>query len=91
MPKIKECVKCKQKEKIAYFSIADDGFKCEQCGRIDKSAISISPTVVDAIKYIVSAPDKKIYSFNLNGEEIAELGLVSKVYFNEKIDNEELE
>ena len=63
-PRINECVNCKNKENIKYFSIKDNGFKCENCGKLDKGAISVSESTISAIKYIVLAPPKKLYSFN---------------------------
>ena len=86
MPKIDKCVNCKEKENIAFFSIADDGFKCANCGKVDKSAISINPTTVDAIRYIIKAPAKKIFSFDLPEESLREISLVSKIYLNEKLE-----
>ena len=85
MPNIKGCTKCGEFENIAYFSIADNGFKCKSCGKVDKSAISISPTTVDAIRYVVTAPAKKIFGFELKEEDVREISLVSKVYLKEKI------
>jgi DNA repair protein RecO (recombination protein O) len=86
MPKIENCANCHEKEKIAYFSIVDDGFKCINCGKLDKSAISISPTTVDAIRYIIKAPAKKLFSFDLPEESLRELHLISKIYLKEKLE-----
>lgn len=86
MPKVTKCANCDEDTKIAYFSIISDGCKCENCGRVDKSAISINPTTVDAIRYIISAPAKKIFSFELSEESLKEISLVSKVYLKEKIE-----
>ena len=86
MPNVKKCTRCDETENIAYFSIADNGFKCKNCGKVDKSAISISPTTVDAIRYIVSAPAKKVFSFDLPEEALTEISLVSKVYLKEKLE-----
>ena len=86
MPKVDKCIKCDEKEKISYFSIADDGFKCEKCGRTDKSAISISSSTVDAIRYVIFAPAKKIFSFNMPEECIKEFSLVSSVYLKDKLE-----
>lgn len=85
-PRIKECVTCKEQEKIKYFSIKDNGFKCENCGKLDKGAISMSESTISAIKYIVMAPAKKLYSFNLKDESLNELKLITKLYFHEKIE-----
>lgn len=86
MPKINKCVSCNDDEKIQYFSISEDGFKCASCGRLDKSAITISPTTVDAIRYIINADAKKIFSFELQEESLRELSLVSKIYLTEKLE-----
>lgn len=86
MPKIDKCVKCQEEEKIAYFSIVDDGFKCINCGKVDKSAISINMTTVDAIRYIIKAPAKKLFSFELPEESLRELSLISKIYLKEKLE-----
>ena len=64
-PRIKECVNCKSAENIRYFSIKDNGFKCENCGKQDKGALIMSESTVSAIKYIIMSPAKKLFSFNL--------------------------
>ncbi len=43
---------------------------------------------MNAIKYTVTAPSKKIYSFNLKEEALEEFKLVTKLYFNEKLEKE---
>ena len=85
-PRIIECVSCKQKENLNFFSIRDNGLKCEECGRVDKSAINISQSTANAIKYVVTAPSKKLFSFNLKNESLEEFKLVVKVYFDEKLE-----
>lgn len=85
-PRITECVNCKQKEEISYFSLRDNGFKCNTCGKQDKSCLQMSGSTQNAIKYIVMAPPKKLFSFNLKDESLNELKLITKVYFNEKLE-----
>ena len=84
-PRITECTNCKQKENLRYFSLKDNGFKCETCGKQDKSCISMSESTTNAIKYIIMAPPKKLYSFNLKDKSLEELKLISKLYFEEKM------
>ncbi|MCR5146644.1 MAG: DNA repair protein RecO [Clostridia bacterium] len=86
MPKVDKCAKCDESEKIGYFSIVDDGFKCINCGKVDKSAITINPTTVDAIRYIIKSPAKKLFSFDLPEESLSELSLISKIYLKEKLE-----
>ena len=85
-PRIMECVSCKQKEDLHFFSIRDNGLKCEACSRIDKSAINMSQSTANAIKYVVTAPSKKLFSFNLKNESLEEFKLIAKVYFDEKLE-----
>ena len=87
-PRIMECTKCKEKDNRTKFSIRDNGFKCEACGRQDKSAIDMSESTKNAIKYVITAPPNKIFSFNLKDEGLEEFKLISKIYFNEKLEKE---
>ena len=85
MPRISECLKCGEKNDIMYFSILDDGFKCKNCGKVDNSCISMCSTTVDAIRYIITSPAKKIYSFEITEESLKELKLISDIYLKEKL------
>ena len=87
-PIINRCASCNSKEKIRYFSFKDSGFKCDDCGRIDKGAVQVSDTTIKAIRYIILSDAKKIYSFDLSDNNKKELKLVSKIYLNECLDKE---
>ena len=75
-----------QKENLNFFSLKDNGFKCEACSKLDKSSLQMSESTANAIKYIVMAPPKKLYSFNLKDESLNELKLITKLYFDEKLE-----
>lgn len=87
-PEVEKCTNCGINEDIKYFSLKDNGFKCSSCGKTDKSCIEVLPVTADAIKYIVLAPAKKIFSFNIPNESIKELEIISKLYLNEKLEKE---
>lgn len=89
-PIIDRCANCKKQEnlKMNYFSFRDNGLKCETCSRQDKGSIEISEATQNAIKYIVLAPPKKLFSFNISEDSIKELEIISKIYLNEKLDKE---
>lgn len=87
-PRINECAQCKEKENLQYFSLKDNGFKCNICSRLDKSSIHMSSSTANAIKFTVTAPPKKIYSFDLKDESLEEFKLITKLYFNEKLERE---
>ena len=85
-PVIDECRNCKTKDELNYFSFKDNGLKCEVCGKLDKGAIKITPTTKDAIKYVILADSKKIYSFDVPEDSVKELEIISKVYLEDKLE-----
>lgn len=87
-PSVGMCKNCDSEEKLQYFSLKDNGFKCYNCSKLDKSCIQINDTTKTAITYIVKAPAKKIYSFNIPEESVKELTLISKLYLNDKLEKE---
>ncbi len=87
-PNITNCTNCQEKEKLKYFSIKENGFKCERCSNSDTSCISINENTKNAIKYTIMAPAKKLYSFNIKEESLEEFKLITKIYFNEKLERE---
>ena len=87
-PRVMECVNCKEKQNLSYFSIRDNGFKCEACSKQDKSSIFMSESTANAIKYTISAPARKVFSFNLKNESLEEFKLITRIYFNEKMEKE---
>lgn len=87
-PQIMECVIDKKKEDLTYFSIRDNGVKCGICGKQDTSSIEISQSTLNAIRYTITAPPKKLYGFQLKEEALEEFKLVTKIYFNEKLEKE---
>lgn len=89
-PNISQCVECGEKdiEKLTSFSILDNGVKCKNCSKQDTGAIGINITILKAIYYIIKAPAKKIYSFNMSEENKKILQLIAKIYTNEKLEKE---
>lgn len=87
-PRIEECTNCKTRNNLYYFSIKDNGLKCESCRRQDKGAIHISESTATGLKYITLAPAKKLFSFELKNDSLKELQLISKIYLNEKLEKE---
>ena len=86
-PVIEGCSTCNEK-KVSYFSLKDNGFKCEACGKQDKGAIKLSDTTIKAIRYIIRSDAKKIYSFDLSDENKAQLKMIAKLYLNKCLDKE---
>lgn len=87
-PQIEKCLVCGEHENLNFFSIQQNGFKCRTCGKQDTSAISINESTKNAIKYTFYSPPKKLYNFELKEESLEEYKLISKIYFNEKLEKE---
>lgn len=87
-PIIKNCTECKKEEDLYYFSLKDNGLKCNNCGKQDKGAIQISETTKKAIMYIIMAPAKKLYSFDISEENKKQLSMISKLYMDVKLEKQ---
>lgn len=87
-PRIQKCVECGTEEKLNYFSLKDNGLKCDVCAGKDTGAIQTSETTRKAIQYIVMAPAKKLYSFQIAEENKKQLAMISKLYTNIKLEKE---
>ncbi len=85
-PIIDGCKNCKKTTKLNYFSFKDNGLKCDLCGKNDKSAIEITETTKDAIRYIIQADSKKIFSFKVPEQSIKELEIIGKIYLEDKLE-----
>ena len=87
-PNIRECVACRKTENITHFSFRDNGFKCKECAKQDTGSVIVSEPTQTAIKYIMMADQKKIFSFQLSDKYMKELQLVADIYLNEKLEKE---
>ena len=88
MPNVRGCSNCKTTEEIDSFSFKQNGFLCKTCAKLDTSAVHLSENTKCAIQYIVMSESKKIFSFNMPEEDLRELQLVAKIYFEEKLEKE---
>lgn len=84
-PQVEKCVSCGGVEDITHFSIKDNGFKCRNCSKLDTGAIAMHMGTMDAIKYTIMAPAKKLFGFNITKECIQEYKIISKIYLDEKL------
>lgn len=87
-PRTQQCTNCGGAHPIYKFSLKDNGFKCDSCSRQDKSTVNMSQSSQNAIIYTITAPPKKLFSFNLKDEALEEFKLITKLYFNEKLEKE---
>ena len=72
MPELSGCCVC-GREDPDRFSIADGTLECADCRASDGVRMPLSPASLAAMRYIVSCPDKKLFSFTLTGAAEKEL------------------
>lgn len=87
-PLVEHCANCEEKDNLRYFSFKDNGLKCNVCGKQDKGAIEISEATEKALKYIIWAEPKKIFSFEMSSENQKQLELIAKIYLNNCLERE---
>lgn len=87
-PNIRACVNCNKLGELEFFSLKNNGFKCNVCGKQDTSCIHMSKSTMQAIKYIVMSPPKKVFSFNIGEDAAKELELIAKLYLNDKLEKD---
>ena len=87
-PIVEQCTNCGEKKHLYYFSFKNNGLKCDKCGIQDKGAIEISESTQKALKFIIWAEPKKVFSFEISDENIEQLKLVSKIYLNNCLEKE---
>lgn len=86
-PRLDRCVNCRNEE-VNHFSFKDNGLKCINCSKQDTGTIQISESTKNALKYIETAPPKKLFSFNISDENKKQLEIISKIYTNSKLEKE---
>ena len=72
MPELSGCCVC-GREDPDRFSIADGTLECASCRASDGVRMPLSAASLAAMRYIVSCPDKKLFSFALTGAAEKEL------------------
>ena len=79
MPNILACAKCSAYESdVMYFDTLDGSIYCENCAKA--GAVACPKNVITAIRFICLTEPKKIYSFNLNSENLELLSNISERY-----------
>lgn len=93
IPRMGNCTSCGKsaveiEEGKKFFSIKENGLKCEVCAKVDKGAIQMSDVTYTSLIYILSSDAKKIFSFEIPEKDLEELKLIAQIYTNEKLEKE---
>lgn len=84
-PQVIECIECKKVSEEFYFSASFGGILCESCSVKDRKAIKISPSTLNAIRFIIYSDIKKLFSFDVNSVVLGELEKISEEFLKEHI------
>ena len=87
-PNVRTCRNCNKTENLEFFSLKANGIKCNICGKQDTSCIHMEKSTMQAIKYIVMSPPKKVFSFNIGEVATKELEIIAKLYLNDKLEKD---
>lgn len=78
-PSVFECMHCKSKDNLSFFSVSRGGMFCPICEQGQK-AIKIHDSTRYAMQFIVSSPVEKLFTFQLSEEILMELKKIMKDY-----------
>lgn len=70
------CHRCGGRENLKYFSAAKGGVLCEDCMREAGDSISINPSTLYTLQYIISSTVGKLFSFTVSKEVLCELKMI---------------
>ena len=75
MPSLNSCMGC-GKRGVSRFSVEDGGVFCENCG----NGVPVSADTINAMRYIVSSEQKKMFAFNISDDVCRELAGLTEKY-----------
>ncbi len=85
LPVLDSCVACGiESSDELYFDTERGGILCPSCRRPD--SIRINDAIYQAIKFILSAEDKKIFAFKADSNVVALLAEISERYISEHLE-----
>ncbi|NLP31295.1 MAG: DNA repair protein RecO [Clostridiales bacterium] len=83
-PRLDACVLCNEKEQIKYFSVAEGGVVCEQCGEGSKAKelllYTIDFGIVEVLRYLLEQPLSSFIRLALDDNILQEVRKVLKEY-----------
>lgn len=85
-PNLNNCTGCQSSEDIVAFSPHTGGIVCRRCRR--REDISINADIYHAIKYILTAEEKKMFSFSASDDVMREVSKISESYMRTYTDKE---
>ena len=79
-PDVSECAQCGERDGDMFFYKDDGQMLCRECGSFNAGGETVSPSVVSAMRYILSCDVEKLFSYSIPEEARKQLGKVSEKY-----------
>lgn len=83
-PQLTKCVRCGSIKEIVGFSAREGGLVCSLCG----GGTAIGKSTAEALNYIITAEEKKIFSFTVSDEVLKRVGRICEEYARFQLDTE---
>ncbi len=85
-PDLFGCHVCGSQE-AAFFDISGGALLCEKCrGEASGIRMPLSPTLVEAMRYITYCDAKKLFSFEIGAESLEQLSSVTEAYLTTQLE-----
>lgn len=81
------CIRCGKKDHLSYFNSRAGGVLCDTCGKAE-SSIHLAESTLYTIQYILSAPLKKLYTFQVSSRVLAQLSKICADFRRQYVDYE---
>lgn len=78
------CCMCESKD-LAAFYLSGNGFLCKNCVKKVEKKYYVNQSTVYTLQYILSAPLKKLYTFQVTEEVFRELDVIIDSYFSKHV------
>ena len=82
-PQVFECICCGEREKSSVFSVRRGGLVCGKCMNHITDGITLHPSTLYTLQYIVASPVEKLYNFLVKEEVLKQLSEIVTTYLNE--------
>lgn len=82
-PVLTKCVKCDSINNIVKFSASFGGLICSKC---NVNGVLVNKSVVEAMNYIISADNKKMFSFTVTDELLIVIEKIAEDFVREQLD-----
>lgn len=83
-PELSACSGCGKEVSMGWLSPADGELYCESCKK--PGALEVRPEVLEAMRYIIDAEPKRVFSFTLPEDALTRLGRVCEAYALAELD-----